>query len=71
MYEMESQKILNLLNDADSKSSKFEAGKRYLINDQNNTKYCEGNEKDSSIRAFRCINSCNRRYNSCSYWCRY
>ena len=50
MYKMESQKIVNLLNDTDNKSSKFEAGKWYLINDQNNTKYCEENEKDSSIR---------------------
>ena len=44
---MESQKILNLVNSA---SSKFETRKWYVINDQNNTEYGQGNENDSSIK---------------------
>ena len=46
---MEIQKIVNLLNDTNSKSSKFATRKWYVINDQNNTKYVEGNGNDSSI----------------------
>ena len=38
---METQKIVNLLSDA----SKFAKRKWYLINDQNNTYYGEGNEE--------------------------
>ena len=41
---METQKIANLLGDADNKSSKFATRKWYVINDQNNTDYGEGNE---------------------------
>ena len=33
---METQKIVNLLNDSDNESSKFATRKRYIINDQNN-----------------------------------
>ena len=33
---METQKIVNLLNDSDSESSKFAARKWYVINDQSN-----------------------------------
>ena len=47
---MESQKIVNLLNDADNESSKFAARKWYVINDQSNTEYGEGNGNDSSIK---------------------
>ena len=39
--KMETQKIVNLLGDA----SKFAKRKWYLINDQNNTYYGEGNEE--------------------------
>ena len=46
---MEIQKIVNLLNDTNSKSSKFATRKWYFINDQNNTEYVEGNGNDSSI----------------------
>ena len=43
---METQKILSLLTDTNSESSKFAARKWYVINDQNNTEYGEGNEND-------------------------
>ena len=43
---METQKIVNLLNDSDNESSKFETIKWYIINDQNNGQYGEGNEND-------------------------
>ena len=46
---MKTQKIVNLLNDTEEKCSKFAIRKWYLINDQNNTEYGEGNENDSSI----------------------
>ena len=50
---METPKIVNLLNDSDNDSdneSKFATRKWYIINDQNNTEYGEGNENDSSIK---------------------
>ena len=47
---METQKIVNLLNDSNNESSKFATRKWYIINDQNNTEYGEGNENDSSIK---------------------
>ena len=47
---METQKIVNLLNDTNSESSKFSTRKWYVINDQNNKEYGEGNENDSSIK---------------------
>ena len=40
---METQKIANLSGNADCESSKFATRKWYLINDQNNTNYGEGN----------------------------
>ena len=43
---METQKIVMLLNATD----KFATRKWYVINDQNNTEYDEGNENDSSIK---------------------
>ena len=48
---METQKITNLLGDSDSESSKFATRKWYVIKDQNNTSYGEGNE-DSTIVKF-------------------
>ena len=41
---METQKIVNLLNDSDKESLKFAARKFYVINDQNNGQY--GNENE-------------------------
>ena len=49
---METQKIVNLLNDSENKSSKFATRKWYIINDQNNGQYGRGNESenDSTIK---------------------
>ena len=52
---METQKIVNLLNDSDNESSeglhsKFATRKWYIINDQNNGQYGRGNENDSTIK---------------------
>ena len=47
---METQKILNLLNASDNEYSTFATRKWHVINDQNNTKYGEGNKNDSSIK---------------------
>ena len=43
------QKIANLLGDAD-KSSKFATRIWYVINDQNNTDYGEGNENGTTVK---------------------
>ena len=48
--KMETQKIVNLLNDSDNESSKFSTRKWYIINDQNNGQYVRGNENDSTIK---------------------
>ena len=47
---METQKIVNLLNDSDNESSKFATRKWYIINDQNNGQYGRGNENHSTIK---------------------
>ena len=47
---METQKIASLLGDADNESSKFATRKWYVINDQNNTNYGEGNENGTTIK---------------------
>ena len=47
---METQKIVNLLNDTDNESSKFATRKWYVINDQNNGEYGKGSENDLSIK---------------------
>ena len=47
---METQKIVNLLNDSDNESSKFATRKWYIINDQNNGQHRRGNENDSTIK---------------------
>ena len=47
---METQKIVNLLNNSDNKSPKFVTIKWYIINDQNNGQYGRGNENDSTIK---------------------
>ena len=47
---METQKIANLLGDADTESSKFATRKWYIINDQNNTNYGDGNEESTTTK---------------------
>ena len=47
---METQKIADWLGDADNESSKFATRKWYVINDQSNTNYGEGNENDTTIK---------------------
>ena len=48
---METQKIVNLLNDsADNDSSKFVTKKWQVINDQNSTEHGQGNKNDSGIK---------------------
>ena len=46
---METQKIVNLLNDSDSESSKF-ATRKWCIIDQNNGQYGIGNENDATTK---------------------
>ena len=47
---MKIQKIVNLLNEPNTEFSKVATRKWRVIKDQNNTKYDEGNEIDSSIK---------------------
>ena len=47
---METQKIVNPLNDFNNESSKFATKKWYIINDLNNGQYGRGNENDSTIK---------------------
>ena len=47
--KMGTQKIENLLGGADNESSKFATRKWYVINDQNNTDYGEGNEDSTTV----------------------
>ena len=47
---METQKIANLLGDANNESSKFRTRKWYVINDQNNTDYGNGYENGTTIK---------------------
>ena len=47
---METQKIVNLLGDDHNESSKFATRNGYVINDQNNTEYGEGEENSSTIK---------------------
>ena len=47
---METQKIVNLLNDPEKLNSKFATRKWYIINDQNNRQYGIGNNNDSTIK---------------------
>ena len=48
--KMETQKIVNLLGDADSESSKFATRKWYVINDQKNTYYGQGSEDGTTVK---------------------
>ena len=47
---MEIENIVNLLDDADNKSSEFSTGKWYVINDQNNEEYGEGNDYRATMK---------------------
>ena len=49
-HEMETQNIVNLLDNTDNESSKFATRKWYVIIDQNNTKYGDGNENYTTIK---------------------
>ena len=49
---METQKIANLLNDPENKSSRFATRKRYIINYQNNGQYGKGDEDNDSTVKF-------------------
>ena len=46
---MKTQKIANLLDNADNESLKFVTRKWYVINDQNNTDYGDGDENGRTI----------------------
>ena len=48
--KMETQKIVNLLDDSHNEYSKFATRKWYIINDQNSGQYGRGNENDSTIK---------------------
>ena len=48
--KMETQKVANLLGDADNESSKFTTGKWYVINDQNNTDCIEGSQDGTIVK---------------------
>ena len=48
--KMETQKIENLLGDADNETSKFATRKWYVINDQNNIDYGNGDENGTIIK---------------------
>ena len=48
--KMETQKIVNLLDHADNESSKFATRKWYVVNDQNNADYGEGNESGTTVK---------------------
>ena len=47
---METQKIANLLGNANNQSSEFATRKWYFINNQNNTNYGEGNEDSTTVK---------------------
>ena len=47
---METQKISNLLGDADNESSKFATRTWYVIDTQNNTDYGERNESGTTVK---------------------
>ena len=46
---MKTQKIANLLGNADNESLKFVTRKWYVINDQKNTDYGDGDENGTTI----------------------
>ena len=64
---METQKIVNLLNNSDNEPSKLATRKWYIINDQNNGQYGRGNENDSTIKFETKITKSNLCYYSDAY----
>ena len=46
---MQTENIVNLLNDSDNESSKFAIKKSYVIHDQNGVDYGEGNENGTIL----------------------
>ena len=46
---MESQKIINLLDHKHDDDPRFQTKKSYIINDQNNGQYGQGDENDSTV----------------------
>ena len=56
---METQNIVNLLNDSNNESSKVATGKWYIINGQNNGQYGRENENDSTIKFETKVNHLN------------
>ena len=50
IFKNEHQKTVNLLGDADNESSKFAKRKWYVIGDQNNTDYGDGNESGTAVK---------------------
>ena len=47
---METRKNVNLLGDTDNESLKFAMRKWYVINDQKNTDYGEGNKNSTTVK---------------------
>ena len=47
---METQKIVNLMGEADNESPKSATRKCYVINYQNNTDYGEGSESGTTVK---------------------
>ena len=47
---MQTQKITNLLGNVDNESLKFATRKQYVINDQNNADYGDGDENGTTIK---------------------
>ena len=50
MYKSRNSKGCKLLSNADKESSKFTTRKWYVINDQNNTDYDEGNQDCGTVK---------------------
>ena len=48
--KIESQKIINLLDQKDEDDPRFETRKRYIVNDHNNGKYGQGDDVESSVK---------------------
>ena len=48
--KMETQKIVNLLGDANNEYSKFATKKWYVVNYQNHTDYGKGNEDSTTVK---------------------
>ena len=47
---MESQKIINFLNDKDEDDPRFETRKWYIVNDHNNGNYSKGDDVQSIVK---------------------